>query len=107
MLSDKLPGLASRFEPTTANRVGSRRHRNHGFANDVKQLCKIHEFLTCLDPISMVPAGFGGGGRVAISRKHERVSKAWPTTRATREIKTCRIPTRPRSLRGCSVSANG
>ena len=72
----------------------------------INSLPQAHRFLTRLDPVSMVRAALGRrNGRDLPERS--RVSKAWPTTRAKRVIANNRRPTRLRSPRGSSVSANG
>ena len=64
------------------------------------------QFLTRIDPVSMVRAVLGGG-TVVILPEPSRVSKAWPTTHAKKVLANDSRLTRLRSPRGLSVSANG
>lgn len=64
------------------------------------------QFLTRIDPVSMVRAALGGG-TVVILPEPSRVSKAWPTTHAKKVLANNSRLTRLRSPRGLSVSANG
>src|SRR5215475_9863682 len=64
------------------------------------------QFLTRIDPVSMVRAALGGGTTVILPEP-SRVSKAWPTTHAKKVLANDSRLTRLRSPRGLSVSANG
>src|SRR5262245_62756695 len=64
------------------------------------------QFLTRIDPVSMVRAALGGG-TIVILPEPSRVSKAWPTTHAKKVLANDYRLTRLRSPRGLSVSANG
>src|SRR5262245_10671399 len=63
------------------------------------------QFLTRMDPVSMVRAALGGG-TIVILPEPSRVSKAWPTTHAKKVLANNSRLTRLRSPRGLSVSAN-
>src|SRR5262249_29405104 len=118
---DLLSPLDPRVPPTKlpprlhAKNPAGRRHQHRFSAPADNSIPAQSHILSREPPIldSPRPSQYGPpASKAAVKSRSSRVSTAWPTrtgptTRATRLVVSNHPPKRPRSPRGCVISANG